>query len=210
MQPERWLLSFPSTPILDDFNRANEGPPPSASWTGPATGFGNNLQVVSNAVAAVGAAGSGYWNPSTLGPDSEVYATYAALGTFTVLGRVSSPGATFNGYGFQAPGASVRMFRFDSGVGTQLGESIGQARSVGDILGLELVGSTLAGYVRTSGVWSAPITQTDSTYTSAGYLALSLGGTTGSYDDFGGGTIVVPLTRFTNTLGIRSPIRYDL
>ena len=38
-------MAFPTTGILDDFNRGNEGPPPSANWTTLVQGH----KVVSNA-----------------------------------------------------------------------------------------------------------------------------------------------------------------
>src|SRR5688572_22948208 len=68
--------SFPCTSLLDDFNRTNEGPPPSANWTTGVDGSTGGFAVSSNtAVAQDGSFSSAYWNATTFGPDTEVYVT---------------------------------------------------------------------------------------------------------------------------------------
>jgi hypothetical protein len=65
---------FPTTGILDDFNRADAGPPPSASWTTPAGETG--LVVSGNQCESdAGGPGWGAWNTIASGADCEVYAT---------------------------------------------------------------------------------------------------------------------------------------
>jgi hypothetical protein len=76
------MMTFPTTPILDDFNRANEGPPPSANWSAyhASWGFGDGLEVVSNQCK-----GNSYnlcgdwWSVETFGSDCEVYVTIATF-----------------------------------------------------------------------------------------------------------------------------------
>ena len=41
-------MAFPTTGLLDDFNRADEGPPPSASWSISYGGPHGELKVSSN------------------------------------------------------------------------------------------------------------------------------------------------------------------
>lgn len=66
-------MAFPTTPILDNFNRGDEGPPPSANWT-TVTWSDGGLKVLSNA-AVPEATTTGdyiiYWNASTFGPNLE-------------------------------------------------------------------------------------------------------------------------------------------
>ena len=50
-------MAFPNTPVLDNFNRANEGPPPSANWVGWIMAA-SNLIVYTN-VCACNVAGNG-------------------------------------------------------------------------------------------------------------------------------------------------------
>lgn len=76
-------MTFPVNGILDNFNRSNEGPPPSADWangffyTGAWWGDSNyKLRVVSNeCVAASGSTdgGGAIYTANTYGPDIEVY-----------------------------------------------------------------------------------------------------------------------------------------
>lgn len=76
--------SFPLTPIVDDFNRANEDPMDDGQWSTATCipGGGRKLRVVSNqsAISAIGGGGgpSGQWQLSQVaGPNSEVYVTMA-------------------------------------------------------------------------------------------------------------------------------------
>jgi hypothetical protein len=103
-------MALPTTgpygsPTLDDFNRAGTTSPPSGSWT---TAFnpGNTALALSNDTATVKASAAGfndgYWNPSTPGPDSEVWAvpTVLATGTeelFAIYLR-GTPGASATAY----------------------------------------------------------------------------------------------------------------
>ena len=87
----------PTTPVLDNFNRANGGVGSNWSLIRP-TGFGG-MNVSGN--AAVDASASSfawdYWNAGSFGPDSEAYvtvATYAAADTIRIGARVSNAGTT--------------------------------------------------------------------------------------------------------------------
>jgi hypothetical protein len=190
-------VAFPTTSVLDNFDRANTGPPPSASWTGDASMAAAECKVISNTVAANASNGFDYWNPTTYGPDSECFMdipTKPGSGQYAaVYVRFDPPGN--NGYEVELDVAagtdSVLIFRCDNTVFTQLGASISQEFTAGDSLGLEMIGSTLQAY-RKSGTWSAlGTTRTDGTYTVAGNLALQFGDTTARGDNFGGGTVVV-------------------
>lgn len=74
------------SPVLDDFNRAGTTTPPSASWSNGLP-TGNTDIALANDSATVKAAGAGfsnsYWNASSPGPNSEVWAVESTLATGT-------------------------------------------------------------------------------------------------------------------------------
>lgn len=194
-------MAFPLTPILDDFNRSNTGPPPSSSWSGPVFSGDGQLKVVSNQLS-VNASGfsDNYWN-TLVGPDCEVYATIVTIAgsgtpTFYLDARITSPNAAgVSGYELdwaETTGAtdSLFLYRFDSGVYTQLGASVSQEVASGDSLGMSVIGSTITGYYKSgAGAWTSFGARTDSTYTGIGYISIGSDNTTHKFDNFGGGTI---------------------
>jgi hypothetical protein len=110
-------MAFPSTPILDDFNRSNEGPPPSSNWTS----IYNGHVVASNHIR-------GYvyndnnvsmWNASTFGPNIEAYA--ARKNEYTSLGVIGRLDASSNGYwaDFSEWSGYITIWRLDGGYATQ-------------------------------------------------------------------------------------------
>lgn len=189
-------MPFPSTSVLDNFNRANEGPPPSANWTTGIDGSADGFSVASNQAAPQSAAfSSSYWNAATFGPDVEVYATIAAVGPFRLYLRVQQAGTSgLDGYIVLAypPTNELYVYRVDNGSQTQLGAAFSQTIGAGDKFGASMIGNEISVYYKTSaGEWALIGTRTDSTYGSAGHLGIASFDTTGSrLDDFGGGTIV--------------------
>jgi hypothetical protein len=203
-------MAFPTTSVLDTGDRANEGPPPSASWEynygNPGAADDDGLKIVSNQIASNGTAGNyanSYWTTS-YGPDCEVYATVSTLPeTGEELGleaRITSPStgggvnATTDSYqvGWIQQGSNnLYISRLDNSVYTQLGaiQSVTNL-SAGNKFGFELIGSTLQAYRHNGSSWAAwGTSRTDSTYSAAGKIGLTLQGTTVRLDDFGGGTI---------------------
>ncbi len=203
--PPLWGGAFPTTGVLDDFNRADQGPPPSANWS--QSWLGNGWKVISNQAGVnVDAANNGdYWNVSPYGPDTEVLVTLASIpstGWFRyaeLQARLAQPtsSATVDGYALALFGDSVGVprlhakYRIDNGAYTQLGATVTQDVASGASIGLELVGSTIQEYFRPpGGSWSAlgaPVT--DGTYTAAGFLGMASNSSVLRVDDFGGGTI---------------------
>ena len=192
--------SFPVNGILDNFNRANEGPPPSASWGGIIETGNNGLRVLSNQLVSNGAIASGYLS-TTYGPDTEAYYTLGDNGDRQCLCiRLASVGtASPTGYCVMVNviAGALQLFRIDGGIGsrTQLGSNVTETFSIGDKVGITVVGSTLTMYYApvSTGVWGAVGTpQTDSTLTAAGKIGLySIDATTGNgaMDDLGGGSL---------------------
>ena len=192
--------SFPQSSILDSFDRANEGPPPSSNWTDIIyQGADGGLKVVSNVVVfgTGGASMSSYWNTS-FGPNYESYATIADIGSgsgvfelWTSLSGLASS-ATLNGYAiyFSVSASTITINRVDSGSLTALGGTISQTFSNGDSIGMSKVGSTITIYYKASGgSWVSVGTRTDSTY-GTGKIGLRLESDSAEKaDNFGGGTI---------------------
>ena len=196
-------MAFPTTGVLDDFNRANEGPPPSASWTDTWL-TGSGLTVNTNQCATNGGTTlkDSYWNVSTFGPDAEAFVTIATIpttdGDSIRLGiRLAQPGATtVDGYlamwqWIAGAGADrVRLFRLDNGAATELGTGVDLNMSAGDKLGMETIGSTIKVYTKSgAGAWTERRSETDATYSAAGFIGLQFIRTVFRCDDFGGGTV---------------------
>lgn len=184
--------------LLDDFNRADVGPPPSASWTDKVlSADANGLKVLSNVLAPGGAPtvpASSYWSAATFGPDVQAYVTVSTVGTAQVRcwARVANPGAvgTTNGYFVNnIPATSLRIFRVDNDVATQLTSNLGAAAGSGDKFGIECAGTKISAYLFTAGSWSQTASITDATYSAAGYVGLRISSdAAGRLDDFSAGT----------------------
>lgn len=192
-------MAFPTTSLLDDFNRANADPI-SGTWTTPIglSGGAGAIEIVSNQVA--GRAGDGMWDLTTYGPDLEAWFTMVdkpgnGLGGIFAYGRMSTLTNTANGYSvdFRVTGGTdtIRIIRYDAGSGTVL-DSTGQTFNAGDGIGLEIIGSTIKMYRRDTGVWGEVFSFVDATYSAAGYIGLGKLPDSTAQDDFGGGTIGVP------------------
>ncbi len=187
-------MAFPATSVLDSFNRADEGPPPSSSWTNSVISTSGGMKVVSN-TAMCNAAGvcSGWWNVSTFGPDCEAYATFGAtVRLVNIYVRLASPGVANNTDGYLAivgVSGSTTVHRVDDSVNTQLGAAMTTPVYVtGDKGGVEMIGSTLTLWSY-QGSWSSIDTRSDGTYTAAGNIGFGGQSTAGVWDDFGGGSI---------------------
>jgi hypothetical protein len=178
-----------TTPILDGFNRANEGPPPSTSWTNLNAG----LKVVSNVCVANAANSVDYYNVGTYGPDCEVYGTVTtkpasgqSIAFYLRLKDVGSI-ATVDGYLVlalvQAGTDILRVQRLDNGTATTLGADVSQEYATSDKFLLRATGSTLI-MERNNAIAA---TRSDTTYGAAGNLGAAIGDTVGAFDDFGGG-----------------------
>lgn len=179
----------PVTPILDSFDRANEGPPPSANWTGPVF-YQNLLAVVSNQLKCGAATGDAYWNPAQYGPDCQVWMKRVNNFDSALYIRLCQIGSgTTDGYFFSIGPPNGGLYRIDNGALTQLGATFTLTGGAGDRIGFDNLGSTLDAYTEAAGVWTQIATRTDSTYLAAGYIGVGLD-IVAIADDFGGGNIL--------------------
>ena len=191
-------MAFPTTSLLDDFDRANTGPPPSASWGGPVLPGNSGAKVLSNQLVTAGGSGECYWLTS-FGPDSECYITIGTLGTgFGLYLRVNNPNTgTMTGYYADIYANTIDVYRMDNAGYNQLGASIATTTSAGDTFGLEMIGATLTVYRKPSaGAWGSIGSRTDATYGAAGAVGVLLG--SANLDNFGGGTVTTGGTTYTD------------
>ena len=187
----------PSTPVLDDFNRANG--PVGAGWSliRP-TGFAS-MNVLGN--AAVDSSSSlftwDYWNATSFGPDSEAYVTvtgYVSGDVFRIGARVTGAGTTgASGYYVAVGGSGAwSIVRIDAGLSVTIASGATQPLASGDKLAIRVVGSVVSALHFTgAGGWVQVLTHDISgdsiRYTGPGRLALEY--KTSTVDNFGGGTL---------------------
>jgi hypothetical protein len=199
-------MTFPTTQLLDNFNRSDIAalPSPWASWWSPGNTFENFNQ---HADFLIPGTATDYRSNATYGPDCEVWCTIAQVssggGNITIWLRGDNGGASVSGYGLELT-VSGGVATFKIGVynatnpgpqgtfGTTLASTT-QAFANGDGVGFSAIGTTLTAWYRSgaSGAWTAILTTTDSTYTAAGRLAMTgvlASGTNWQIEDFGGGT----------------------
>lgn len=191
-------MSFPRTTVLDNFNRANEGPPPSSSWV---TSAGTGLKVSGN-VCTRDAAGeqAATWNTlqdkdqeafftiATNNPDHGLYAQTLVLRLLTANSYLSDHyevnwANDSGGIGYLA------LYRVDnSGTFTQLGATVALSAElvVGNQLGARMHGAILEAYLDGQLVAS----RTDATLSHNGYIGLRIGTTNAAnFENFGGGVL---------------------
>jgi len=197
-------VAFPTTAVLDSFDRADEGPPPSASWT--STGIATaapHLAVISNLVRSNGSAHDGVYGTS-FGPNCEVYVTVttwaANTRTVRIYTRLAEEGnTTVDGYqaSFQrddtSTGGFISLHRVDNNTATQLGATVTDTGGVyagGEKCGLASTGDTHEVWFN-RGSWVSQMSRTDAAYAGAGHLGLRFGFTDMRGDDFGGGGVEV-------------------
>lgn len=191
-------MPFPTTGLLDNFNRGNEGPPLSANWTAVATGH----QVVGNAAVPGGESFGvvSMYNVSTYGADCEAYVTLATHITArmgVILRGTTLVEGTWDGYYVVAftNTDDIVIERVDDDARTQLGAAVAFVWADGDKIGGEAIGGTIKGYIDDGGAgWAEKISRDDATYGAAGYVGIRSYVTAGGaeYDDFGGGTVGAP------------------
>lgn len=188
-------MAFPTTSVLDDFNRANG--PVGSNWSIPT--FATGFSISSNVAFGATTGNIQYWNVATYGPDFEVYANVPNLpgsgGACFVAGGILQEGSaiTLDGYAVAythgSPGTLV-ISRITNGAAAATVASSSQTLTAGDQIGLKRVGTTLTSYINGTQI----DTGTDSTHTGAGYLLMASTQTASSFDNFGGGTLTASAT----------------
>lgn len=158
-------------------------------------------QILSNrAQSTAGGSCPEYYNALTPGPDSEIFATWTGKPIndgerLELYVRVTNPTtASLAGYRLRI---AINGTSCDWGIhvvtaasGTVIGTTVAQNVTVGQKVGLEVIGSTLTAYLFDGSSWTSVLSRTDSAHSSAGRIATNLNGLSNSIDDTGGGTVV--------------------
>jgi peptidoglycan/xylan/chitin deacetylase (PgdA/CDA1 family) len=188
-----------ATPVLDNFNRADENPlSGGGNWTSAASLSGAKLQ--DNAVAAsVTTTSTSLWKDSYSG-DVEARATIlTATNNSGVYARASLNGSgQVSGYIWQWLGATSSpatfvLNRIDANTLTTLATFGGFSLDAGDQLALRVIGSSVEGWVYHLGAWQQVASATDTTY-ETGKIGVRPRGLTPIMDDFGGGSVQTDTT----------------
>ena len=179
---------FPTTPILDNFQRPDENPlSDGGKWSSL---FTTNLELVSHqALSNSGSSAGNYWNPTTF-TDLEVYAQVTVPPMKNAIAVQAWDLSSGDGYGCSwAPSTnSFYIVRYDTGVEHAV-ESVVQTLSAGDSIGLSRMGSTFTCYQEHGGIWNAVVAATDATYGGPFNLTLEVEDGVGEFGYFGGGAL---------------------
>lgn len=175
--------------VLDDFNRANTGPPAGPGWRNEGH-WGDSVGYVttSNQMAASG----GGWRADSW---ATAYArssgvgfglTIATVGTGDVYYFLFADHTTMTGYALRYSGTTFTLGTFSGSLSTL--DSYTQALSAGDGLGLIADSDDhVTAWHRTGGVWTKKADVTNTAYTGSLYPGMSAANTAARWDDMWGG-----------------------
>lgn len=197
------MAEMTTAPLRDNFTRADQGPPPSGSWTsiiGVSIPDVDGWDVISNQAAQNGADAalcSTYWNAQVFGPNTEAWATLAvvpatAARAFDLWLKISSPGTGVTGYACRVsnpslPTIDLSLGRYDNGVRTQIGVNRSEIMANGDNVIIRAVDGNIRAVV--SNGLGRIIQSTDLTYPGAGYAGIRGSASDTRLSAFGAGTI---------------------
>ncbi|RLC82130.1 MAG: hypothetical protein DRI81_00705 [Chloroflexi bacterium] len=202
-------MAFPETGILDDFNRPDEGPPPSVNWTGFGAPYYMGLRVVSNQCAgSVGTttliSGAAYWSAAFFGPDCEAYATLSDVAVSSFDFRLIVRGFNFGISPNSWQGYAMRYYENGGSYYLELKRDETQtieritlpgALLVGDAIGIRALGTAITGYLKyAAGSWTQVLSGINAVHGGAGNVAAMMihyNVDSMAFDDFGGGGLAL-------------------
>ena len=177
---------FPITPILDDFNRADENP--IVGYV--PIGRGGNVKIVSNQATAATSDGQVYRNSPLSSNDHQAYITVANVGNLgshfeIVLRDYDGVQNFFYEIAFNNGDPWFVYFRKYTGAFTQIGTNV----TIPSIVANDIVGASVGGSKITAFLNGVELTSVyDTTITLGRYIGFGCGDTTLRLDNFGGGT----------------------
>ncbi len=187
----------PTSPVLDNFNRANGGAGSKWSVIKP-SGFAlMNVSANTAVDASTSLYAWNYWNVANFGPDAEAYATVASYAGDTIrIGARVTVGSSYSGYFVSVTATGAwSIIRIDNGSAVTLASGITQTLASGDKVAIRVAGSVVTALHYTSSGWAQVLSYDTSSdavrYTTAGRLSVEF--RAGALDDFGGGTITAPV-----------------
>jgi hypothetical protein len=207
--------AFTDPPLLDNFNRANQGPPPSSNWGNKINGTDiSGLTVTANEMRRAttpSGHGSAWWNVTTFGPDVAVAgflpdASTSSGNWVNLYLRLQSVGTSaVDGYfcNFEPDTQIIRVYRYNNDGNVLISDTVSFDLAQNDAIGCEAIGQTITAWVNTGSGWQSIVSAIDSTYGAAGHVGVQMSNASYALDDFraetltgGGGGIVrrgVPL-----------------
>ncbi len=187
--------SFPSTGVLDNFNRANG--PIGSNWSGNTGSYAvnaNRLNVIVN--------GYIFWNPTSFGANQEVYVTLTTISPGSTgmehdILLKSQSSTTFTAgvieVWYDAPGHRVQVWTYTSAQGwVQRGADIPVTFVNGDQLGARAKANGMVEVYRNGSLLATRDVTGWPHYANGGYVGLWFISTSSDStfaDDFGGGTM---------------------
>jgi hypothetical protein len=174
-------MPYPSSGIVDDFNRADQWPP-GASWAG---NWGTNgWQVKANRLTNLKGGWDGiYWNTTYPSADYGAYITVVAVGadTKSLQVHIRRDNAADTAYFVSiykvagSGGDNWELYRRIAAADTVIASDYTATRelAVGDQYGISVNGSTITAWHKpVGGSWTAVLTATDTQITAAGAAGL--------------------------------------
>ena len=188
-------LGFPSTVVLDTFNRANGAP--GSNWSGATSGY-----AISSNRLDVGSGGALFWT-SQFGPDQEAFITLTTIdstGTRQNILLKSQSRTSWNSgvieVAYSAVNKRIQVWTYSSAQGwVQRGANISVTMVNGDTFGARARANGMVEVYR-NGVLLATRDASAWTYAgNGGYIGIWFYRSNKAFvDNFGGGTIVFPPT----------------
>lgn len=195
-------VSFPSTGVLDNFNRS-DGAVGSTNWD--TTGWGG-LAVSSNKVRASDQTnGSGGWWKTSYTSAQEIYATIGTLAStdgkqINLYCKIQSPGSSYLNVRFTRSGSSygVKVGYNNGSSMTWVGTEDSYALATSDVIGARCLANGMVYVYRNSTELLSRSMTSFTSYASGGYIGIYLDPVF-ALDDFGGGDEVIPTATPTAT-----------
>ena len=182
------VVTFPTTPLIDNFNRADGaiGSQYSMAWTGSIPDTITSNQVVAKT------GGSGSYLNTPLPANQEVYFKVVTPPSGGTAGEID---IEVRWQGLSGPGYYASIFngawqinKYDGANLTSLNSVVASPPSAGDSVGMSIVGNVITLFYKAgSSPWVQMVQATDSTYTGGGYVGWWMGDG-GVIDDFSGGS----------------------
>jgi hypothetical protein len=188
-----YLNGFPSTAVLDDFNRADGSI--GSNWSGDPSSYvisSNQLHFYDNAINDL------YWNPSSFGADQEVYVTFAHVDTQAGEQDLLLKAQSNSNWGagvlevmYDAPNHRVQVWTWEWPAGwIQRGADIPVTFVDGDQFGARALADGTVEVYRNEELLAQRDASAWSHYDEGGYIGLwLLSADNAVLDDFGGGTV---------------------
>ena len=194
-------MPFPTTPVLDDAERADENPlSDGGNWNGPIRGNLELLKIVSNQFAhhdGAGAQGAMWWTPEQFTRPLEVHVEIPVLsgvaGVYYCISNAPPDTTNVDFYSWQwQTSTTMRLYEVLNGVFTQVGSDYAITLASGDAIGVYLDENGIHNLYHkpSAGSWTLIDSVDDDTFTS-GFIGMTCGANaTVRLDNFGGGEVV--------------------